>query len=209
MDELFGDGGYDSGGEWLCQQGKCEPCCEMTSCGCAMQRALRQMNGARGDSEGSSSSGEFLWPDKCLECDAIVLGGGLCSECRGSEESDRSSDEGDIAVMAPMVKTCEGSDHSTDCYTCVVCSVRQYDQEFAQCGMCEECVASSLQSPLTVTPQAETEEANTCSGIKKGRNALFVTPRRTIEVCSGTGGACRHWKSAAQNILQQTLLRQQ
>ena len=98
MDELFGEASYDSGGEWLCRQcQQCEPCCEKTGCGCDKQEP-DQMNDAEYDSEESASSGEFLWPDKCLECDAIVLGGGLRSECRGSEESDSSAEEGDIQL---------------------------------------------------------------------------------------------------------------
>ena len=126
MAELFGEAGYDSGGDWLCLQGKCEPyaCCEMTGCGCDMQKALGQMTDAVYDSEWSASSGEFLWPDKGLEYDAIVLGSGLCCECRGSEETDSSAEEDDIAVMAPMVKSCKGSEHSSECYTFVVRSVR-------------------------------------------------------------------------------------
>ena len=89
--------------------------------------------------------------------------------------------------MDPMVKSCKGSDHSPECYTCVVCSVRQYVQEFAQRGMCEECVASSLQSPHPVSPLAEVEAGVPCGEIKKGRNVLFVTPIRAIEVCPGSG----------------------
>ena len=51
-----------------------------------------------------------------------------------------------------------------------------------------------------MSPQAEIEEADAYIEIKKGRNALFVTPMRTIGVCSGSGGVTEALNRGLQTL---------
>ena len=56
------------------------------------------------DSNLDSGSAEELLPAECLECDCIVLGGGLCSSCRNSSCSGGGKEEENQVVAAPMVE---------------------------------------------------------------------------------------------------------
>ena len=92
--------------------GLCEACCNMTPCGCLAMLARNEtharMHGTGDRDLESESTDEMLLPAKCLECDHIVLGGGLCSSCRNNSCSSSSEEKENQVMAAPMVKLSEG-----------------------------------------------------------------------------------------------------
>jgi hypothetical protein len=82
----------------------------MTPCGClailARNETRARMHGTDdSDLESGSSDEVLLLPDKCLECDNIVLGGGLCISCRSSScGSSSGSEEDNRVVAAPVIE---------------------------------------------------------------------------------------------------------
>ena len=94
--------------EWLCPLGRFEACCDMTPCGClampARNETKARMHGTDDSDLESGLVDKMLLPAKYLECDRIVLGGGLCTSCRSSSCSNSDGKEDNQVVAAPMVE---------------------------------------------------------------------------------------------------------
>ena len=81
--------------EWMCPLWRCEACCDMSPYDCVAMLARNETQARMREVDDSDMEAEpadeLLLPTKSLECDHIVLGGGLFSSCRNS--SSNSGDE--------------------------------------------------------------------------------------------------------------------